>query len=82
MDTEGTTLLIITQVRSGFKKLHPPMFCKYKYLYVKICSLVIVKSMQVVVILNAKLDHNSSTTWSQNQVSTNITISIPHYPAV
>ena len=56
MVTEGTTLLIITQVRSGFKKLHMPKFCKYKYLHVKICSLVIVKSMQVVVILNAKLD--------------------------
>ena len=44
MVTEGTTLLIITQVSNDFKKLHMPKFSKYKYLHVKIASLVIVKS--------------------------------------
>ena len=44
MVTEGTILLIITQVDSVFKKMHMPGFCKYKYLHVKIASLAIVKS--------------------------------------
>ena len=41
--TERRTLLIITQVSSGLKKLHMPKFCKYKYLHVKTASLAIVK---------------------------------------
>ena len=36
--TEGTILLIITQVSSGSKKLHMPRFCKYMYLHVKRAS--------------------------------------------
>ena len=43
--TEGRTLLIITQVSSGLKKkIHIPIFSKYKYLHVKIASLANVKS--------------------------------------
>ena len=42
--TEGTVLLIITQVSSGLKTLHMPRSCKYKYLHVKIASLAVMKS--------------------------------------
>ena len=42
--TKLSTLLIITLLSSGFKKLHMPRFCKYKYLHVTIASLAIVKS--------------------------------------
>jgi len=42
--TEGRTLLVITQVSSGLKKLHILIFNKYKYLHVKIASLANVKS--------------------------------------
>ena len=34
--TEGTTVLIITQVSNGLKKLHMPGFCKWKCLHVKV----------------------------------------------
>ena len=33
--TEGSTLLVIAQVSSGFKKSHILIFSKYKYLHVK-----------------------------------------------
>ena len=42
--TEGNTLLVITQVSSGFKKLHILIFNKYKYLHVKVASLANAKS--------------------------------------
>ena len=42
--TEGTTILIIAQVSSGFKKLYMLTFSKYKYFHVKIASLAVVKS--------------------------------------
>ena len=42
--TELIRLLVITQVSSGLKKLHILIFNKYKYLHVKIASLVNVKS--------------------------------------
>ena len=42
--TEGRTLLVITQVSSGLKKLHILIFSKCKCLHVKIASLVNVKS--------------------------------------
>ena len=43
--TEVSTLLIITPVRSGFKKKsHMLIFSKYKHLHVKIASLANVKS--------------------------------------
>ena len=41
--TEGTTLLIITQISSD-KILHMLRSCRYKYLHVKIASLAIMKS--------------------------------------
>ena len=37
--TEGTTLLVITPVSSGLKKMHILIFSKYMYLHVKIASL-------------------------------------------
>ena len=42
--TKGRTLLVITQVSSGLKKLYILIFSKYKYLHVKIASLANVKS--------------------------------------
>ena len=42
--TKVSTLLIVTRVRSGLKKLHMLIFSKYKYLHVKIASLADVKS--------------------------------------
>ena len=42
--TKVSTLLIITQVSSGFKKSQMLIFSKYKYLHVKIASLANVKS--------------------------------------
>ena len=42
--TKVSTLLIITRVSSGLKKLQMLMFGKYKYLHVKIDSLANVKS--------------------------------------
>ena len=44
--TEGRTLLVITQVSSGFKKkkLYILIFSKYKYLRVKIAGLANVQS--------------------------------------
>ena len=44
-----STFLVITQVSSGLKKLHILIFSKYKYLHVKIASLVNVKSCVTVV---------------------------------
>ena len=48
--TEVSTLLVITKVSSGLKKLHILIFSKYKYLHVKIASLANVKSCVTVVI--------------------------------
>ena len=43
--TKGRTLMVITQVSSGFKKkFHILIFSKYKYLHVKIASLANVQS--------------------------------------
>ena len=42
--TEGRTLLVITQVSSGLKKIAYVIFSKYKYLQVEIASLANVKS--------------------------------------
>ena len=42
--TKVSTLLIITRVSSGFKKIADVIFSKYKYLHVKIASLANVKS--------------------------------------
>ena len=42
--TEGTTLLVTTQVSSGLKKLHILIFSKYNYLHVKIASSANVQS--------------------------------------
>ena len=43
--TEVSTLLIITRVSSGLKKLHNMLiFSKYEYLHVKMASLANVKS--------------------------------------
>ena len=42
--TEVSTFLVITQVSSGLIKSHILIFIKYKYLHVKIASLVNVKS--------------------------------------
>ena len=42
--TEVSTLLIITRVSSGLKKLQMLIFSKYKYLHLKIASLANVKS--------------------------------------
>ena len=42
--TEGRTLLVITQVSSGLKKLYILIFSKYKYLHVKITSLANIQS--------------------------------------
>ena len=36
---KGRTLLVITQVSSGLKKIHILIFSKYKYLHVKIATL-------------------------------------------
>ena len=42
--TKVSTLLLITRVSSGLKKLQMLIFSKYKYLHVKIISLANVKS--------------------------------------
>ena len=42
--TEGRTLLAITQVSSGLKKLYILIFSKYRYFHVKIASLANVQS--------------------------------------
>ena len=42
--TEVSTLLIITRVSSGLKKIANVKFSTYKYLHVKIASLANVKS--------------------------------------